>query len=211
MPGASTSSWPRSRRSSARRSTRRSQRDRAAAGLRPPGSYRRASAEAAGPQLGRRDCRTGRMTATRCGRWPRSRAARRRRHPPHGLAEPDDLRRPDAEVAAVTSAIEAIGLGPAPRRSGPGSWPARATAAASSPTRTRSATPRDRGLHRAARRAGPAGQHPPDGLPQLLRPALHRRHRADRRQGAGRRGGHGRGLCHPRRRRLRHRGFDRAS
>ena len=47
------------------------------------------------------------------------------------------------------------------------------------------------------------------GLPELLRPALYRRHRPDRRQGADRRRRHRAGLQHPRRRRLRHRGVDR--
>ncbi len=41
---------------------------------------------------------------------------------------------------------------------------------------------------RAAHHAGHARQHPPDRLPQLLRPALYRRSRPDRHQGPGRRG-----------------------
>src|SRR5262249_25737548 len=69
-------------------------------------------------------------------------------------------------------------------------------------------TPRrgHRAMVRDALAARRPGEHPPHGLPEFLRSALHRRHRPARRQSAdlgGRR--HCRGLPHPRRRRLRSR------
>jgi hypothetical protein len=53
-------------------------------------------------------------------------------------------------------------------------------------------------LLRGARSSSTAGEHPPDRLPSLLRPALYRRHRLDRRarRDVGRRR-HGRRLSHP--------------
>ena len=79
-----------------------------------------------------------------------------------------------------SAAIEAIGLAAEGQRaSAPASSPAPATPAASSPPSNTKGT-RD-GDRRAwcdgKRRAGHADQHPPDRLPPLLRPALHRRHR----------------------------------
>ena len=67
----------------------------------------------------------------------------RRRYPPHGLAEPADLRRPDRQARARRSrdrGARALHQGDA--RSAPASSPAPATPAASSPPPTPSATPR---------------------------------------------------------------------
>ena len=61
---------------------------------RPPGPYRRACAEAGRPLLDRRRA-AGRQAHARrrCAGSPRSPRIRRRRYPPHGLAESFDLRR----------------------------------------------------------------------------------------------------------------------
>ena len=112
---------------------------------------------------------------------------------------------PDAKIEGLKAAIEAVGL----------DWRAssiRAGLVACTGNfgckfrQCRHQTPRhgDCRAYRGGARDGPACQHSPDRLPELLRPALHRRHRPDRGQGAGGRGGHGRGLQRPCGRRLRH-------
>ena len=139
----------------------------------------------------------GRMTATRCAGSPtiaeRFGSGTIRLTVWQNLL---DLRHPRGQDSSASKrAIEATGarLVGAPA-SAPGWSPAPATPAASSPPPTPSATrwrspttstPRPRLDH--------ADQHPPDRLPALLRPALHRRHRPARHEGRRRRR-HGRGL-----------------
>ena len=85
---------------------------RAAPGVRPRRAYRRARAEAGGPALDRRRA-AGRQADRRAdARARRDRAADgRRRYPPHGLAEPADLRRAGRQARRrAEAAIEALGL-----------------------------------------------------------------------------------------------------
>ena len=142
----------------------------------------------AGLQLDRRRA-AGRQAHRRAdARARRDRArSRRRRHPPHGLAEPADLRRADEQGRRGGSrdrgarALDQRELDPRrPRRLH--------RQRRLQVRRLRHQAPRrgDRALVRGARRARRAGQHPSDRLPSFLRAALHRRHRPARLQGAGR-------------------------
>ena len=119
---------------------------RAAPGLRPRRAYRRAS----------RRSRTGlnwigvvlpvgKLTAAQMrGLAGIARDARRRRYPPHGLAEPADLRRARRQGSKRARGGDrgARALDSAHARSAPASSPAPAMSAASSPPPTPSATPR---------------------------------------------------------------------
>ena len=108
-----------------------------------------------------------------------ARDARRRRYPPHRLAEPADLRRADRQGQRRGAPASRRSACPSARaRSAPGSSPAPAMSAAASPPPTPSATPKRSRVVRGARRARRPGQHPSHRLPPFLRAALHRRHRA---------------------------------
>ena len=149
----------------------------------------------------------GKMTVAADARPRRDRArTRRRRYPPHGLAEPADLRRAGRQGrAAPKRPSQRSGSRPRQARSAPASSPAPAMPAASSRPPTPSATPRRSraGARRASRSTTPVNIHLTGchhscaqhyigdiGLLGL--------------QGAGHRGRrHGRGLSHPGRRRLR--------
>ena len=116
----------------------------------------------------------------------------------------------EADIEAVKAEIEALGLRlgrDAASASGLVACTGNAGCKFAAADTKRHAMEHRRLPGRAAR-ARHADQHPPDRLPQFVRPALHRRHRPDRHQGRGRRG-HGRGLPPVRRRRLRRRAGDR--
>ena len=138
---------------------------------------------------------------------PRRRRARirRRRYPPHGLAESADLRRRRRQGRRRTSRD---------RRSGPdheGDLDPRRPGRLHRQCRLQILRLRhqasrrgDRDVVREARRARRAGQHPSHRLPSLLRAALHQRDRPARLQDPGLGGRRsGRGLSHLCRRRLR--------
>ena len=153
-----------------------------------------------GPSLDRRRA-AGRQAHRRADARPRRdrRRIRRRRYPPHGLAEPVDLgRSPKSSVAAARSrhrSARAFDQGDVdPRR------PRRLHRQCRLPARAvryQASRRGDRALVRSAGAARRPAQHPSHRLPQFLRPALHRRHRPPRHQGAGVRGRRsGRGLSH---------------
>ena len=117
---------------------------RAAAGVRPRRAYRRARAEAEGPELDRRRAAGRQAHRGADARARRHRAADgRRRYPPDRLAEPADLRRPDRQGRSSPKPRSRRSASPPRRaRSAPASSPAPATPAAGSRPPTPSATPR---------------------------------------------------------------------
>ena len=128
----------------------------------------------------------GKLTLRADARPRQDRArSRRRRYPPHGLAEPADLRRAGRQGRARRGRDRrARACRPRPRRSAPDSSPAPAmSAAASRPSDTKRHAEEIARMVRGARRARHAGQHSSHRLPSFLRAALHRRHRADRGEG----------------------------
>ena len=107
----------------------------AAPGLRPARPYRRASAEAGGPELDRHRA-AGRQDDGRADARHRDNRARmrRRRYPPHRLAEPADLRRAGRRRSRRSRARSQRSACPPRRpRSAPVSSPAPARPAAASP------------------------------------------------------------------------------
>jgi ferredoxin-nitrite reductase len=173
---------------------------------------RRASPEAAGPQLGRRrhGGRQAHAPAGRGSRRHRRRMRRRRRR----LTVWQNLILsgvPDAQVPECEARIAALGLSTTvtPIRAGLVACTGNAGCKFAAADTKRHAMAiadhcRGAGRHRCA------GEHPPDRLPPFLRPALYRRYRPDRRPRAGqRRRRHGGGLRHRGGRRLRRECTDR--
>ena len=106
--------------------------------------------------------------------------SRRRRYPADRLAEPADLRRAGRKGRGASAAIEALGLSVSATLVRAGLVACTGNGGckfAAADTKGHAWIAR---MCEARRRARPAGQHPPDRLPPLLRPALYRRHRPDR-------------------------------
>ena len=129
-------------------------------------------------------CRSASSPASRCAASPTFARSRRRRHPPDRLAEPADLRHRRTRRCRRRSArIEALGLDwrgdRDPRR--PGRLHRQPRAASSPPPTPRA--PRGRSPTYVRERASRSTSRSTSThrLPPLLRPALHRRHRPDRR------------------------------
>ena len=156
-------------------------------------------AEPARQGVGRRRA-AGRQDDLRADARPRQDRARagRRRYPPHRLAEPADLRHRARTTPRSSNSAS-------PRSASPRRPPASAPAsiACTGNTGCKFALSNTKGTAMAIAdwveprvALDTPHQHPPDRLPALLRPALHRRHRPaglPRARRCGRRG-HGRGL-----------------